>query len=102
MQLSHYQRFNTRRRGRASRTVAALVAAIAVPGSALGTLTHRYSFNDGTANDSVGAANGVLGNSATVSGGQLNLVNSGTSNVVTTGQYLDLPNNIAKTVNLTV
>ncbi|HEX4053625.1 MAG TPA: PEP-CTERM sorting domain-containing protein [Tepidisphaeraceae bacterium] len=38
-------------------------------------LTHRYSFNDGTANDSVGSANGTLVNSATVSGGQLQLNN---------------------------
>lgn len=38
-------------------------------------LTHRYSFNDGTANDSVGGANGTLKGRATVSGNQLQMNN---------------------------
>lgn len=36
-------------------------------------LAHRWSFNDGTANDSVGTANGMLNGGATVSGGALHL-----------------------------
>ena len=39
-------------------------------------LVHRYSFNDGTANDSVGGANGTLHGNATISGGQLVLPNT--------------------------
>ena len=42
-------------------------------------LIHRYSFNDGTANDSVGSANGTFRNgsgASSISGGQLNLKGS--------------------------
>ena len=39
--------------------------------SANATLTHQYTFNDGTVDDSMGSANGTLMNGATVSGGQL-------------------------------
>jgi hypothetical protein len=35
-------------------------------------LAHRYSFNDGTANDSTSGANGTLVGGATISGGMLN------------------------------
>jgi hypothetical protein len=68
-------------------------------------LTHRYSFNDGTADDSVGNAHGVLVNGAKVQNRQLvfdPLVNNGRNNNVLTGQYLDLPNNIARSTALTV
>lgn len=68
------------------------------------TLTHRYSFNDGTANDSVGGANGVLMNGATVTGGQLvfsSTVNDGSTNPAT-GQYVNLPSNILFTKSFTV
>jgi hypothetical protein len=37
--------------------------------------THRYSFNDGTANDSVGGANGTLQGRAAVAGNQLQMNN---------------------------
>jgi hypothetical protein len=47
-------------------------------------LTHRYSFNGSDASDSVGAANGTLMGSASVSGGQLVLDGS-------FGCYVDLP-----------
>lgn len=40
------------------------------------TLIHRYSFNDGTANDSVGTANGTLNGGASISGGKVTLVNA--------------------------
>jgi hypothetical protein len=59
-----------------------LVAAMSRTAS--GQLTHRYSFNDGTANDSVGTANGVLSGATWVAGGQVVL--PGTS-----GDYVDLP-----------
>ena len=68
-------------------------------------LTHRYSFNDGTANDSVGSAHGLLVNGASVSGGQLVFdpaVNNGFNISPATGQYVDLPNNIARTRALTL
>jgi len=68
-------------------------------------LTHRYSFNDGTANDSVGTAHGVLVNGATVSNGQLVFdpnVNTGFNSNPATGQYVDLPNNIAATRAVTL
>jgi hypothetical protein len=52
-------------------------------------LVHRYSFNDGTANDSVGSANGTLHGNATISGGQLVLPN--TTSVAPATDYLQLP-----------
>ncbi|MGA9450928.1 MAG: alpha-L-arabinofuranosidase C-terminal domain-containing protein [Verrucomicrobiia bacterium] len=51
-------------------------------------LVHRYSFNDGTANDSVGSANGTLHGNATISGGQLVLPN--TTSVAPATDYLQL------------
>jgi hypothetical protein len=59
-------------------------------------LTHRYSFNDGTANDSVGSANGILMNSATVSGGalQLNNPNFTAGKTPDTNGFLSLPGSI--------
>lgn len=65
-------------------------------------LTHRYSFNDGTANDSVGHANGALMNGATVGGGQLLFdpgINNGSNNP-STGQFVNLPSNILFTRSL--
>jgi hypothetical protein len=47
------------------------VAAVSLGASARADLIHRYSFDDGTPNDSVGSANGTLQNGATVSGGAL-------------------------------
>lgn len=40
---------------------------------ALADPLHRWSFNDGTANDSIGTAHGVLNNGASIAGGQLQL-----------------------------
>ena len=46
--------------------------ALLLASSADAALTHRYSFNDGTANDSIGSANGtVVGTNGSISGGQL-------------------------------
>jgi len=64
--------------------------------TALLGLTHRYSFNDGTANDSINNAHGTLVNGATVVDGQVVLDNDGltqTSND-SSGQYVDLPDGI--------
>ncbi|MGA2247201.1 MAG: alpha-L-arabinofuranosidase C-terminal domain-containing protein [Verrucomicrobiota bacterium] len=61
------------------------------------TLIHRYSFNDGTANDSVGTNNGTLYNAsgdASIANGQLNLVGA-------VGDYVDLGPGIISTTNLT-
>ena len=73
-----------------------IVCAILVVGvvQVQGAIVHRYGMND--PNDSVGTANGVLVNksgSSSFSGGQLNLVNNGSSTDVTI-DYLDLPNGI--------
>lgn len=68
--------------------------------AAFASMTHRYSFNDGTADDSVGHANGKLMNGATVVGGKLvfdRKTNDGINTDPATGQYLSLPTNILKT-----
>jgi len=60
-------------------------------------LIHRYSFNDGTANDSVGTANGTFHNgsgNASIADDQLNLVGS-------SGDYVDLGPGIITTTNIT-
>src|SRR5262245_57396127 len=46
---------------------AALVSTLTSPGWAV--VTHQYTFNDGTANDAMGTANGTLFGGAAVSGG---------------------------------
>src|SRR5690242_13279929 len=68
-------------------------------------ITHRYSFNDGTAKDSVGHVDGKLENGATISKGQLVFdpaVNDGKNTDVKTGQYLSFPANILRTQNFTI
>jgi autotransporter-associated beta strand protein len=70
-------------------------------------LTHRYSFNtegDTQATDSVtvNPAHGTLVRGASVSGGKLRLDNPGNLNLVDTGQYVDLPNNTARTSSFTI
>lgn len=62
----------------------ALATGLCLSSTAHAGITHLYTFNNGTANDSVGGANGTLEGNATVSGGQLVL--DGTSTT-----YLDLP-----------
>jgi hypothetical protein len=60
-------------------------------------LIHRYSFNDGTADDSIGAANGAFYNTsgkASIANGQLNLVGA-------SGDYVDLGPGIVTTTNIT-
>ena len=67
-------------------------------------MTHRYSFNDGTANDSIGGLNGTLVNGPAVTGGQLVFspaVNNGGTGPAS-GQYVNLPGNPVKTRSLTV
>jgi hypothetical protein len=60
------------------------------------TMIHRYSFNDGTANDSVGNVNGTFYNTtggASISGNQLNLVGGA-------GDYVDLGSNVITPTNI--
>lgn len=64
-------------------------ASIMVVRAPTAILTHRYSFNDGTANDSVGTANGTLKGSASISGGQLLVPNK--TSVGPALDYLELP-----------
>ncbi|GEM_PF-464487 len=69
------------------------VQVLAAPPTAL---IHRYSFNDGTANDSVGTNNGVFYNAsgnALIGGGQLNLAGS-------SGDYVDLGPGLITTTNI--
>src|ERR1700722_11098970 len=54
-----------------------------------GSLTHRYNFNEGTANDSVGSANGTLYGNAAIQSGQLVLPNVAAATPAT--DYLQLP-----------
>lgn len=66
-------------------------------GTAEAALKNRYSFNDGTANDSVSGAHGaIVGTNGSVSGGQLVLANNGegSENPGAAGAYLDLPNGL--------
>jgi hypothetical protein len=68
-------------------------------------MTHRYSFNNGTANDSLGGLNGTLVNGATVSGGNLvfnPLINDGLNSNIATGQYVFLPGNPVHSRNFTI
>ena len=60
----------------------ALLAAGAVgfPLLSDGALVHRWSFNDGTANDSVGTAHGTLYGTATITAGRLSLSGSSENN----------------------
>jgi hypothetical protein len=72
------------------------VALAACAFTARANLTHQYSFNDGTVNDSVGGANGTLvdgalAGSPTVSGGQLVLNNPGFSGPSSSANCLSLP-----------
>jgi alpha-L-arabinofuranosidase len=60
-------------------------------------LIHRYSFNDGTARDSVGTANGTFYNqsgSASIANGQLNLAGL-------VGDYVDFGPGLITTTNIT-
>lgn len=61
------------------------------------TMIHRYSFNDGTANDSIGNRNGTFFNNSTlssISGGQLNLAG------VDKGDYVDLGSYVVSSTNI--
>jgi hypothetical protein len=73
----------------------AATAAFSFASLANATLTHRYSFDDGTPDDSVGGVNGVLvgtvGGGPTVSGGVLNLNNPSFSGPSSGQNYLSIP-----------
>jgi Concanavalin A-like lectin/glucanases superfamily/PEP-CTERM motif len=69
--------------------LASVVALATCASTAQAQLAHRYSFTT-DASDSVGSANGTLMNSATVSGGQLQLNNPNFSGPSTAGGYLSL------------
>lgn len=57
------------------RFIFCLVAAALCSAPAYGDLIHRYSFNDGTAKDSVGNVDGALKGGATIANGSLVLAN---------------------------
>jgi len=82
-----------------------VVLLLCVSGVCQAGLVNRYSFNDGTANDSVGGANGLPVNGPTIAGGQVIFdpaVNNGSNKSPATGQYIDLPDYIARTRALTL
>ena len=62
-------------------------------------VVNLYTFNDGTANDSVGGQNGTAINSPSISGGTVTFANSGLNNNSGTNQYIDLPNNLISTAS---
>jgi hypothetical protein len=65
--------------------------------------SHQWTFDDGTADDSVGSADGTLFNGATVSGGQLVLDNLSTDpDQHTSGEYMSAPLPDAYTVKTLV
>ena len=75
-----------------------------VPAVLSASMTHLYAFDEGTANDSIGGANGLLENGATVQNGQLyfnSSVNNGQNNPAT-GQYVLMPYNVVHTSNFTI
>src|SRR4051794_7069160 len=79
------------------RMLLAVSALTVIASPALAVITNKYTFNDGTANDSIGGQNGTLfGTNGTITGGQLVLANTGdgSQNPGTAGAYLDLPNHL--------
>lgn len=73
--------------------VALILTASASPATA--ALTNKYTFNDGTANDSIGGKHATLfGSNGSITGGQLVLANNGegSQNPGAAGAYLDFPN----------
>ena len=79
----------------------ALAGAAIFASQASAAISNRYSFNDGTANDSVSGQNGIVyGTNASFSGGELNLANnpspgSNSNNDGTgAGGWVDLPNGL--------
>lgn len=67
------------------------------------SLTHLYTFNDGSANDWIGNAHGTLVNGASVVNGQLMLANTGAmSGQSSTIQYAKLPANVLSSSDATI
>lgn len=77
--------------------IAALLLALLAADFARADLKHRYSFNDGTARDSVGEADGVPINKPAIRDGQLIFdpaVNDGRNTDPNKGQYVKLPDGL--------
>ncbi|TWT29340.1 hypothetical protein KOR34_52500 [Posidoniimonas corsicana] len=87
---------------RRTATLLAFAATVAAASVSQAVKVHSYTFNDGTANDSTGDADGTLIDPAGIafySGGQLRLTNNNGANSnqdftlsTATGAYVDLPN----------
>lgn len=76
------------------RVLGALLLVSVLSGLASAELTHRYSFNDGTARDSVGQANGLVVNNPKIEEGELVFdpeINDGRNTNPKKGQYVELP-----------
>jgi hypothetical protein len=100
MKRSHALRFCR------SLVLLALVTAVLAPSLAHAELKHRYTFNMGNAEDSIGTAHATVidagAPTATLHDGLLDLSgNTGqASNMITNDAYLDLPNNIIENAAL--
>lgn len=70
-----------------SRWILGITLVLGASSASAADLLHQYSFNNGTANDSVGGANGTLMGTTSVSGGQLVLPGGNNAS----GNYLNLP-----------
>lgn len=74
-----------------SQLPAALLALLLAASPVSAAMTHLYTFNNGTAKDSVGSINGTLMNGATITSGSLVFsptTNDGVNANAATGQYL--------------
>jgi hypothetical protein len=74
------------------------VLSLCVTGTAIaeGALVHRYSFNDGTARDSVGNADGKIVGHVHIDGGEARFSGSTGS----TGERIELPASGAQGINI--
>lgn len=84
---------------RVCQLVVAFVAAALATSTASAVIVHQYTFNDGTASDSAGTADGTLEGSTGVINtlGRLDLtgnMDGDNSDLATDGSYVDLPNNL--------
>lgn len=78
--------------------IAALVLVASVS-TATAAVTNKFTFNDGTANDSVGGQHATLfGTNGSITGGQLVLANNGegSADPGAAGAYLDFPNHMIR------
>jgi len=62
---------------RRAMAIVVMIAVLAMAGAAQADLVHLWTFDDGTANDSIGTAHGALSGGASISGGRLDIPGAG-------------------------